>query len=137
MTGLARWQPALEAGGRHRHTGSELTLSMITRRKAVSGCLLAAALAGCNPPPEPLWIRLNPWPGYAYLYLAEELGYVREEGVGVRLVQFARPSNHVFDRSEVGLGKLRFLAAAPHEAGEAPAEALHVTLAPDAEAVQG
>lgn len=32
---------------------------------------------------------VNPWPGYAFLYLADELGYFEAEGIPVRLVEFS------------------------------------------------
>jgi len=47
--------------------------------------LLAAAafLAGCQPPPEPLRIVSSPWAGYEPLYLARDLGYLKEDSVRI------------------------------------------------------
>jgi NitT/TauT family transport system substrate-binding protein len=30
---------------------------------------------------------MNPWPGYSFMYLAEELGFFEDEGISVRLVE--------------------------------------------------
>ena len=56
-----------------------------------SAVLLAlCALAGCSPPthPEPLTIGMSPWPGYELLYVAEARGYLRDEGVEVRFIDY-------------------------------------------------
>lgn len=39
--------------------------------------------------PAVLRVGLNNWPGYEFAFLAEELGYFREEGVEVRLMEFS------------------------------------------------
>lgn len=53
------------------------------------GLWLSAAMAlACSQPKEPLRVGVNPWPGYAFLYLAEEQGYFEAEGVPVHLVEF-------------------------------------------------
>lgn len=53
--------------------------------------LLSVALlaAGCGHPKPLPTIRLaaNYWPGYEHLYLAEQLGYFKEEGLQVHLVE--------------------------------------------------
>lgn len=51
----------------------------------ITCCLLAlaACLAGCQPPPEPLRIVSSPWPGYEPLYLARDLGYLEENSVRI------------------------------------------------------
>ncbi len=47
-----------------------------------------AILGGCaEEPAPPIRIGTNPWPGYEFLHLADELGYFEEEGVEVRLVE--------------------------------------------------
>lgn len=43
--------------------------------------LLAAVLAGCQPPREPLRVVSSPWPGYEPLYLARDLGYLDPSSV--------------------------------------------------------
>lgn len=44
---------------------------------------VTAGLAGCQPPPEPLRIVSSPWPGYEPLYLARDLGYLKETSVRI------------------------------------------------------
>lgn len=44
---------------------------------------------GCSPPPrETDRIGINAWPGYAFLYLAQENGFYRDEGLDVGIVEF-------------------------------------------------
>jgi NitT/TauT family transport system substrate-binding protein len=47
-----------------------------------------------------LRIAVNPWPGYAFLFLAEELGYFQAEGLDVRLIELASlaDSRRVFEQ---------------------------------------
>jgi NitT/TauT family transport system substrate-binding protein len=40
-------------------------------------------------PARELRIAINPWPGYSFMYLAEEQGYFREQGLSVRLIELA------------------------------------------------
>lgn len=54
-----------------------------------SGLLSGAALTGCQASAPPLRVALNAWIGYALLFLARELGHLRESTA--RLVEF--PSN--------------------------------------------
>lgn len=50
--------------------------------------VLSLASSGCSrPEQQELSIALNPWPGHELLYLAKELGYFRELGLDVRLVE--------------------------------------------------
>ncbi len=58
-------------------------------------------------PLEPLRIGLNAWPGYEFLYLAQEKGFYREAGVEVRLVEFSSLSDarRAYERGQIdGLG---------------------------------
>lgn len=55
----------------------------------LSGLLGGAGLAGCQASAAPLRVALNPWIGYALLFLARELGHLQESTA--RLVEF--PSN--------------------------------------------
>ncbi|EKV30011.1 ABC-type nitrate/sulfonate/bicarbonate transport system protein [Caenispirillum salinarum AK4] len=63
------------------------------RLAAVAAVLLsgigAAALAGCDSGDDGDVLRLaiNPWPGYEFLYLARERGYLAEEGLKVDFVE--------------------------------------------------
>lgn len=78
------------------------------RRKACAWRLslmsLVLATASCaSNEPRPLLIAANPWPGFEYFYLAQELGFFREEGVEVRLVEQTslRDSRRVYVRGLV------------------------------------
>lgn len=44
--------------------------------------------SACTQTEQTLRIAINPWPGYKYFYLAEELGYFTDEKVKVELVPF-------------------------------------------------
>jgi NitT/TauT family transport system substrate-binding protein len=49
-------------------------------------------LSACSPPEKPpLRIAISPWPGYEFLYLAEQLKLFEAEGVEVQIVQFSSP----------------------------------------------
>lgn len=51
---------------------------------------LSLLLAGCGQEPVmPIRIGLNAWPGYEFLYLAQERGFYREAGVSVELVELS------------------------------------------------
>lgn len=72
-------------------------------RAALLTALLSAWLAGCAQPVTPVRIGTNPWPGYEFLHLAEELGYFREEGARVELVEFLSlgDSSRAFERGQI------------------------------------
>lgn len=44
---------------------------------------VAMFMAGCKPPPEPLRVVSTPWPGYEPLYLARDLGYLKDTSVRI------------------------------------------------------
>lgn len=51
-------------------------------------------LASCvEKPLEPITIGINPWPGYEYLYLAENKGFFDKVGLNLRLVQLSSLSD--------------------------------------------
>jgi NitT/TauT family transport system substrate-binding protein len=84
-----------------------LPVSIVRRWPA----LLAAAvvfLNGCSTESaDPIRIGLNAWPGYEFLYLAQEKGFYRDEGVDVRLVGFNSLSDarRAYERGQIdGLG---------------------------------
>lgn len=84
-----------------------LPVSIVRRFPA----LVAAAvvfLSGCSPESsDPVRIGLNAWPGYEFLYLAQEKGFYREEGVDVQLVGFNSLSDarRAYERGQIdGLG---------------------------------
>ena len=50
--------------------------------------LLAIGVSGCVAEASaPLRVGLNPWPGYEFLYLAQELGIYRELDLDVRIIE--------------------------------------------------
>lgn len=50
--------------------------------------LLALLLSGCiKAPTPPVKIAINPWPGYEFLYLAEQKGFFAEEGAKIEIIQ--------------------------------------------------
>lgn len=69
---------------------------------------LSSLLAGCAPEPSPvLRIGLNPWPGYEFMFLAQEKGYYRDEGLTVRLIEFSSLSDcrRAYERGQIdGMG---------------------------------
>lgn len=84
---------------------------MPLQKSRVVGCVLIWALllsVGCAPKSElPLRMGITPWPGYEFLYLAQEKGFFRDEGVDVRVVQFSvyEDARHALERGQIdGLG---------------------------------
>lgn len=79
-------------------------------RSFTMGLSLFAAcfLGGCaKQSGEPIRIGINAWPGYEFLYLAQEKGFYKEEGVAVRLVEFNSLSDarRAYERGQIdGLG---------------------------------
>ncbi len=69
--------------------------------------LLAMLLlvAGCERGQPPLYIGANIWPGYEFLFLADQLGFYAEEGANVRMVEFLSlgDSRRAFERGQVDL----------------------------------
>ena len=70
-------------------------------------CLLSVT-AGCVKEPENmLRIGINTWPGYEFLYLAQEKGFYQEEGLDVKLLEFNSLSDarRAYERGQLdGLG---------------------------------
>jgi NitT/TauT family transport system substrate-binding protein len=65
-------------------------------KKLLATALLAAAfmVTGCEKPAStPLKIGINPWPGYEFLYLAQELGFYEELGVPVKIIEYGSLSD--------------------------------------------
>ena len=60
--------------------------------KVLLGLLLGFCLQGCNSDQENqglVTIGINPWPGYEFLYLAEQKGFFKQVGANIKLVQLA------------------------------------------------
>lgn len=64
---------------------------------------LVVLLSACSAPPEPLRIAINPWPGYEYLYLAEQLNLFEAQGVEVQILQYSSLSDarRAYERGQV------------------------------------
>jgi NitT/TauT family transport system substrate-binding protein len=66
-----------------------------------------AAARWMTPVLPPLRIGINAWPGYEFLYLAQEKGFYRDAGVDVRLVEFnsLADARRAYERGQIdGLG---------------------------------
>lgn len=77
--------------------------------KRLSRWSLAAAvalLASCQPPPEPLSIVSSPWPGYEPLYLARDLGYLKETSVRITELPTANTSFEAFSNGSADVATL-------------------------------
>ncbi|WP_159084273.1 ABC transporter substrate-binding protein [Saccharobesus litoralis] len=51
--------------------------------------LLSMLLSACSQAPQSIRIAINPWPGYEFIYLAEQQGYFKQQGLNIELVQIA------------------------------------------------
>lgn len=80
---------------------------------------------------EPLTVVVNPWPGYSFIYLAEDLGYFREEGISVRLVELESLADgrRVFEQGRADLlcGTLVELLLISESRPDLPVSAIAVT----------
>lgn len=64
----------------------------------------AAFLCSCGGADvEPLRIGINPWPGYEYLYLAQEKGFFADEGASIQLLEFSSlgDTRRAFEREQI------------------------------------
>lgn len=70
-------------------------------------CLaLVFLLAGCKPPPEPLRIVSSPWPGYEPLYLARDLGYLKETSVRITELPSSNLNMEAFSNGSADISTL-------------------------------
>ena len=75
--------------------------------RALALLLVAAAFAltlGCEPKKSAgLRVGINAWPGYEFLYLAQEKGFYRDEGIEVRIVEFGSLSDcrRAYERGQI------------------------------------
>lgn len=67
---------------------------------------LAAVLAGCEPPREPLRIVSSPWPGYEPLYLARDLGYLDPSSVRLNELPSANITLEAFSNGSAEIATL-------------------------------
>jgi NitT/TauT family transport system substrate-binding protein len=77
--------------------------------KRLSRWSLAAAVAllvSCQPPLEPLRIVSSPWPGYEPLYLARDLGYLKESSVRITELPTSNTSFEAFSNGSADVATL-------------------------------
>lgn len=67
---------------------------------------VTALLAGCQPPPEPLRIVSSPWAGYEPLYLARDLGYLKETSVRITELPSANITAEAFSNGSADIATL-------------------------------
>ncbi len=67
---------------------------------------IAACLSGCKPPPEPLRIVSSPWAGYEPLYLARDLGYLKESSVRITELPSANITTEAFSNGSADVATL-------------------------------
>ncbi len=67
---------------------------------------IAACLSGCKPPSEPLRIVSSPWAGYEPLYLARDLGYLKESSVRITELPSANITAEAFSNGSADIATL-------------------------------
>jgi len=59
-----------------------------------AGAFVAMVASGCDQAPQrELRLAINPWPGYEFLYLAQQKGFFEQEKCNVRLIEYASMSD--------------------------------------------
>jgi len=96
-------------------------------------CCLLIFVTSCTEKPDQKTIRLgiNPWPGYEFLYLADQKGFFEEEGLDIELVELASLADikRVFEQ-----GRIDAMASTIIEAVEVSLSSdqkIYITLIPD------
>ncbi len=82
----------------------KLPVSILRLHLLLAAIALAFVSAGCSPSSStPVRIGINAWPGYEFLYLAQEKGFYKQEGVAVRLVEFSSLSDarRAYERGQI------------------------------------
>ena len=91
---------------------------------------LLSLLSACSEPaPEPLRIATNPWPGYEYLFLAEQLKLFESEGVAVQVLQYSslNDARRAYERDQVdGFGGTLVEVLMAKEQSERSPKIIHV-----------
>jgi len=105
-------------------------------RKCKSICVIFISvislltLSSCVEYKPALRIATNPWPGYEYLHLAEELGYFKDENIEVKLIEFLSlaDATRSFERGQVDVwGTTTVELALSHKQSGRFAQAFYVT----------
>lgn len=77
----------------------------LPRRFSLLVAVAALSLTfGCSPEESTSFrVGINPWPGYEFLYLAQEKGFFLEEGLEVRVVEFSSLSDtrRAYERGQI------------------------------------
>lgn len=70
--------------------------------------LCVVLLAACTSQREPLRIGISPWPGYEFIYLAEHLGYFRDAGLDIDILDFQSLSDtrYALTENRIDIGAL-------------------------------
>jgi len=96
-------------------------------------CYLLTFVTSCTEKADQKTIRLgiNPWPGYEFLYLADQKGFFEEEGLDIELVELASLADikRVFEQ-----GRIDAMASTIIEAVEVSLNSdqkIHIALIPD------
>ena len=81
-------------------------MELVSRWLVAGLALLALSLGSCSTESADrtqLRIGINAWPGYEFLYLAQEKGFFRENGVEVQLIEFNSLSDvrRSFERNQI------------------------------------
>ncbi len=73
---------------------SRLRPAVVALASLLLAGVLGVSMPGCAMSgPKPLRVGINPWPGYEFVYLAQEQGFFAARGVEVRLVEFTSLSD--------------------------------------------
>jgi NitT/TauT family transport system substrate-binding protein len=68
--------------------------------------VVAAFLTSCQPPAQPLRIVSSPWPGYEPLYLARDLGYLKQDSVRITELPSSNLNMEAFSNGSTDLSTL-------------------------------
>lgn len=84
-------------------TGDSKTIKPARRKFLGSATALALLASGCGSAPPTLRLGFNPWPGYEFFALAEQLGFYRQLGLALQLVEFTSlgDSRRAFERQQI------------------------------------
>lgn len=79
---------------------------MLTRnfgRLLLCLCVMSLLVGCTSDRQKPLRIGINPWPGFEFLYLAQEKGFLAEAGLDVRLLEFSASSDchRAYEREQI------------------------------------
>ena len=87
--------------------------AQLTRAAAAVPLALPALLSGCAVSSPSLTVPISNWPGYEYLYLAEQKGLASAEGLALKTLEFPDPQAivHAYLRGDVAVAPLTTVEA--------------------------